>query len=69
MSEYSAVTVSPSETRRFEPEVASVEVKNTDPSNVPVSSSVSVKVSVKPPLSESENTAAVIVSIIALFVF
>ena len=37
VSEYSAVTVSPSETRRFEPEVASVEVKNTVPSNTPVS--------------------------------
>ena len=69
LSEYSAVTVSPSETRRFEPEVASVEVKYTVPSNTPVSSSVSFMVSVKPPLSESENTATVNVSIMALFVF
>ena len=68
-STYSAVTVSPSETRRFEPEVASVEVKNTVPSNTPVFSSVSFRVSVKPPLSESENTATVNVSIISSLMF
>ena len=69
LSEYSAVTVSPSETRRFEPEVAASVVKNTVPSNTPVSSSVSDKVIWKPPLSESEYMSAVTVWITSPSVF
>ena len=69
MSSYSAVTVSPSATRRLLPEVAVSEVKNTVPSKTPVSSFVSFMVILKPPLSESENTATVNVSITLSFVF
>ena len=69
MSSYSAVIMSPSDTRSMDPEDSSVIVKYTVPSKIPLALFVSVTIRSIPPASESDQTSIAKLSIDSEFKF